>query len=163
MQHLSLFTDGSVNTRTRVGYGAYLLISLDHSPLKELQKQINVQRFEQTSSTQLELQTVIWALNVIDTWECVDEVRLTVYTDSQNIIDLPSRRTRLEKNSYYSSKNKRLSHCQLYQAFYRLMDKIECKFVKVAGHQPSREKDEIARRFALVDKAARRSLRDASR
>jgi ribonuclease HI len=163
MQRLSLFTDGSVNIQTRVGYGAYLLSSLEHSPLKELQKQIKVQRFEQTSSTQLELQTLLWALNEINTRACVKDITLTVYTDSQNIIGLPQRRASLERNDYYSSKNKRLSHYLLYQALYRLTDNIKCDFVKVAGHQPSRDKDEIAQRFALVDKAARRSLREAFR
>ena len=154
MQPFSLFTDGSVNTQTGVGYGAYLLISLDHSPLKELQKQIKLQRFEQTSSTQLELQTLLWALGEITELGCTKDIELTVYTDSQNIIGLPKRRT---------SKNKRLSHYPLYQALYRLTDNIKCHFIKVAGHQPSRDKDEIAQRFTLVDKAARRSLREALR
>ena len=163
MQPFSLFIDGSVNTQTGVGYGAYLLISLDHSPLKELQKQIKLQRFEQTSSTQLELQTLLWALGEITELGCTKDIELTVYTDSQNIIGLPKRRTRLEKNDYYSSKNKRLSHYPLYQALYRLTDNIKCHFIKVAGHQPSRDKDEIAQRFTLVDKAARRSLREALR
>jgi len=59
-------------------------------------------RFEQTSSTKLELQTLLWALGETITLANGDDMTLTVYTDSQNIIGLPRRRARLEQNNSYS-------------------------------------------------------------
>jgi ribonuclease HI len=41
-------------------------------------------------------------------------------------MNLPSRRARLEQNDYFSSKNKRLNHYELYQQFYRLNSRLNC-------------------------------------
>jgi len=104
---LLLFTDGSVNAQTHIGYGAYVICENKDavSPL------VKVKEFEDTSSTKLELQTLLWAL---------EEVRalgrsIIVYTDSQNIIGLPKRRERFEKNGFLTSKspphNPKLPQC----------------------------------------------------
>ena len=84
----------------------------------------------------------------------------TLYTDCQNIIDLPGRRERLEQNNYFSSKNKRLNNYELYQGFFRLTSRINYTLVKVVGHRVSSNKDAIDRLFTLVDKASRRALRE---
>ena len=90
------------------------------------------------------------------------DVVLTAYTDCQNIMDLPGRRERLERQCFFSSKNKRLNHYELYQDFYRLTSTIPCEFIKVAGHQASNKKDNIDRLFSVVDRASRRALRERS-
>ncbi len=160
MLHLQFFTDGSVNTQLKVGYGAYLVVSGQCASIDLLKETVKVKRFEQTSSTKLELQTLLWSLG--ETIPMTDErdIALTVYTDSQNILGLPGRRTRLEQSNYFSSKNKRLNNYELYQEFYRLSSRIKCKLVKVVGHQVSSKKDEIDRLFGLVDQASRRALRE---
>ncbi|MFT6207782.1 MAG: ribonuclease HI [Colwellia sp.] len=160
MLHLQVFTDGSVNTQLKVGYGAYLVVS-DQNVYSDIHKdRVKIKRFEQTSSTKLELQTLLWALD--ETIALVDgsNIKLTLYTDSQNIIGLPGRRIALEQKHYFSSKNKRLNHFELYQEFYRITSGIKCQFVKVVGHQVSSNKNEIDRLFGLVDKGSRRALRD---
>ncbi len=157
MHELTLFTDGSVNTESKIGYGAYLLVADPDLPLEELRHQVQIRRFEQTSSTKLELQTVLWALSDIQPVNC----RLTLYSDSQNLIGLPGRRERLEQNDYRSKQNRRLNNYQLYQEFFRLTEQLDCRLVKVSGHQPTRQKDVIARLFTLVDRAARQALRNA--
>ena len=62
-RRLYIFTDGSVNTRSKVGYGAYLVISDLETPVGSLKDSVNVKRFEQTSSTKLELQVLLWSLS----------------------------------------------------------------------------------------------------
>ena len=163
MNHLQIFTDGSVHTQLKLGYGACLVVADLATPIEVLKEAVKVKRFEQTSSTRLELQTLLWALN--ETYEAsalIDggEMALTVYTDSQNIMSLPGRRARLEQNNYFSSKNKRLHNYELYQEFYRLNAQLNCCFVKVAGHQPSSQKDKIDKMFGLVDRASRHALRE---
>lgn len=88
------------------------------------------------------------------------DITFTLYTDSQNIIGLPDRRAALEHSDYFSNNNKRLNNHKLYQDFYRLTASIKYSLVKVSGHQISSKKDEIDRRFALVDKASRKALRE---
>ena len=150
-----LFTDGSVNTHSNIGYGAYLAVSESGLPPDSLRTRVKVRRFEHTSSTKLELQTLLWALRDIQALGS----KVIVYTDSQNIMGLQGRRARLEKNDYRSRKNKRLRNYELYQAFYRMIDKLDCNFVKVRGHRASNRKDETDMLFALVDKASRNALR----
>ena len=155
MDQLMLFTDGSVNTQSNIGYGAYLAVSERGLSLNSVRMSVKVRRFEHTSSTKLELQTLLWALN--DIQALGREVIL--YTDSQNIIGLQRRRERLEQNDYRSNKNERLSNYELYQEFYRMIDHLDCELVKVRGHQVSNQKDEFDRLFTLVDRASRSALR----
>ena len=156
MHDLKLFTDGSVNTQSKIGYGAYLLVSEPELPLEQLQRQVQVKRFEPTSSTKLELQTLLWALSEI----LPLHRKVIIYTDSQNLVGLPARRERLEQTDYYSRQNRRLNNYQLYQEFYRLTDHFDYRLMKVRGHQAAQDKDEIDKLFTLVDRASRQALRD---
>ena len=51
-------------------------------------------------------------------------------------------------------------HYELYQQFYQLTAALNCKFVKVIGHQASSRKGKIHQLFGLVDQASRRALRE---
>ncbi len=155
MSTLSLFIDGSVNPKTRVGYGAYLSFIGPIPSLSFLQAQVQLRRFEATSSTQLELQNLIGALEELRE----QATHFLIYTDSQHIIRLPERRHRLEENNYFSKKGKRLKQADLYQKFYHLIDQVSCEFIKLQGHQASHQKREIDQVFSLVDKAARLAIR----
>ena len=159
MNELMLFTDGSVNTHSNIGYGAYLAVPEGGLSSDSLRTSVKVRRFEHTSSTKLELQTLLWALSDIQALGS----RVIVYTDSQNIMGLQGRRDRFEQNDYRSKKNKRLNNYELYQEFYRMTDQLDCEFVKVRGHQVSNQKDDIDRLFTLVDRASRNALRGDNR
>ena len=156
---MMLFTDGSVNTRSKIGYGAYLVVSQNDISLDSLRKFVKVRRFEHTSSTKLELQTLLWALTELKPAGS----KVIIYTDSQNIVGLPGRRERFEQNDYRSKKNRRISNYKLYQEFYRITDQLDCELVKVRGHQVSNQKDYIDRLFTMVDRASRNALRGDNR
>jgi ribonuclease HI len=159
MDELMLFTDGSVNTQSNIGYGAYLAVSERGLSLDLLRKLVKVRRFEHTSSTKLELQTLLWALGDIQAMGS----KVIVYTDSQNIMGLQGRRDRFEQNDYSSKNNKRLNNYELYQEFYKMIDQLDCELVKVRGHQVSNQKNDIDRLFTLVDRASRNALRGDNR
>jgi ribonuclease HI len=152
---LNVFTDGSVHPQSGIGYGAYLIIPNIDLPLNLLRKQVNVKQFENTSSTKLELQTLLFALN--ETNDLSQEV--TIYTDSQNIVRLPLRQEYLQKNNYRSKKKELIKNHLLYKEFYEITNNLDCEFIKVKGHKVSRDKDKIDRIFNLVDKASRAALR----
>tara|TARA_R110001592_G_scaffold114997_3_gene315206 strand:- start:7 stop:552 length:546 start_codon:yes stop_codon:yes gene_type:complete len=175
MLHLHLFTDGSVHTQSKSGVGAYLLLSDTHAPIDSISTKVKLKKFDNTSSTKLELQTLLWAVNEVNSQEIGEDLTLTIYTDSQNIISLPERQTRLESNNYISRKHKPLANAELYQEFYQLIN--DCSlglnsassntysankyiFVKMKGHKISGEKDKLDQLFSLVDRAARRGLRE---
>lgn len=153
-----LFTDGSVNPQTKVGYGAYLAISDPELPVDLLKNAIRLRRFEHTSSTQLELQTLLWALTDIHP----PHHKVIIHTDSQNIIGLPARRNRLEKQNYRSNKNQLLKNFELYKQFFSIIDQLQYELVKIEGHQPNIQKNAVDQLFTLVDRASRDALRNDS-
>lgn len=147
---LLLFTDGSVNTTLRVGYGAYVVFPEGQDSLTD---HIKLKQFVDTSSTKLELQTLLWALSEISASEIV------VHTDCQNIVGLPSRRNRLEENDYCAKNGKLLSNHELYKQFYKFTDNFNITFIQVKGHTPSRKKSYVDMIFSLVDRASRNAVR----
>lgn len=158
LKKLLLFTDGSVHVQSGVGYGAFLLIS-DESWMEsadELREKVLVQRFEATSSTKLELQTLLWALGTVHQ----ETNELIVFSDSQNISGLLERRRRLEQNKFHSKTGRRLTNADLYMQFFSQIDKLKITFVKVKGHRPSKMKNKTDRLFTLVDRASRQALRN---
>ena len=103
MLYSHIFIDGSVNNQLKIGYGAYLVLSELGAAIESLKDTVRVKRFEHTNSTKLELQTLLWALSETVALGGGGDMVLTVYTDSQSIIRLPGRRTRLEQSNYFST------------------------------------------------------------
>ena len=155
MKELLLFTDGSADDETGIGYGAYLLVDNPEFPSDLLKKQVVLKRFENTSSSRLEIQTLIWALGEIQLFPA----KIKVFSDSQNIIGLPERKERLEKNNFRSKGNRLLNNAELYQEFYQKTEHLSIEFVKVSGHMRSLEKNSSDLIFTLVDRASRKALR----
>lgn len=126
-------------------------------PLRVLAEGIKTRLFADTSSTRLELQTLLWALS-----ERVPGTgSITVLTDSQNIVSLPSRRGRIEASGFCSKQGRPLSNADLYRTFFALLDQRAFQLVKVKGHSRASEKTAVERVFSLVDQAARRGCRGA--
>ena len=147
MKKIKLFTDSSVNPQEKIGFGAYLFVEDENKSLEELKKNINIKKFEDTSSTKLELQTLLWAFeHIMD-----KNIIIEVYTDCQNIIGLENRKEKLENKHFLNNK--------LYEEFFEKLKQLNLTFVKVKGHKKNNLKDEIDNIFNLVDKASRSALR----
>lgn len=156
MKKIKLFCDGSCNPQEKIGYGAYILIGDDNFDLISLKSRSIFKKFENTSSSKLEIETLLWALNDIDIKDCIIEV----YTDCQNIIGLENRREKLEKNNFQTSSGKLIGNYELYKEFFEKLDKLNLSFIKVKGHKKTSLKDELDAIFNLVDKASRKALRE---
>jgi ribonuclease HI len=156
---LMLFTDGSVDARTHIGFGAYLAVEDINLPPVDLMAKVKVKQFENTSSTTLELQTLLWAIDDALSSGAGKKLGFVIYSDSQNILGLPARRNGLEQRDYYANNGKRLKNAKIYQDFYEVIDRYDCQFIKVEGHKPQHTKNATDKIFALVDKASRCALR----
>jgi len=158
VNNVILFTDGSVDTKTHIGFGAYLAIENVEIPAIELIAKVKTKQFDNTSSTLLEMQTLLWAIDDgISSNRNI--IKLIIYTDSQNILGLLTRRKTLEQRDYYANSGKRLKNATMYQQFYKVIDRYDCHIIKVAGHKPLHAKNDIDKIFTLVDKASRLALR----
>ncbi|MDB2405304.1 ribonuclease H [Arcobacteraceae bacterium] len=151
-----LFVDGSVNPQQKIGFGAYLLLDENDINNDINKNDIKTKFFEDTSSTKLELQILLYAFNTI----APKGYKLIIYTDCQNILTLTSRRDTLEKNNYLTKTNKVIKNTLEYKEFFSLIDLYDCEFIKLKGHKKKSTKDTIDQIFSLVDKRARVSLRN---
>ncbi len=151
-----LFVDESVHPQSCVGFGGYLLLYESELSSSTLEKKVKTKIFENTSSTKLELEALLWALE--DT--SLKNFKIVVYTDCQNIIGLQDRREGFEKKNYITSKNKKIKNHELYKEFFKMVDILDCEFIKVKGHKKTAIKNEIDEIFTLVDRATRKALRE---
>lgn len=163
-----VFTDVSLNPELSLGLGAFLMLPKSDLavPVHQMDKtniikQIEFREFTQTSSTRLEVQTVLWALK-----RCCDEIsespvpNVCVYTDSQCVAGLFARRQKLEARNFASAKTGRLlKNTLLYQQFYALHDAYHFDVTKVTGHRRASSRDSVEFLFSLVDQAVRRALK----
>jgi ribonuclease HI len=164
MKNVALFTDASVNPLLKIGVGACLVLpatlldipfpKIDKS---ELTNRITLRRFEDTSSTKLELETVLWALGE---QRKRSKGRLNLYTDSQCIPGLLKRKSGLLGRDFLSLKtNLPLKNAPLYRRFYAFHDELVFKVMKVDGHSNTTSLDTAHRIFSIVDREARRALK----
>ncbi len=151
-----LFVDGSCDPHSKIGYGAMLCIDdADERDVDSLKREVRQRRFENCTSSSLELVCLLWALSELGSK--AEEV--AVYTDSQTIVGLPERRASLVETDFCSRAGKRLSQAALYREFYDAMDRVGPRIVKLKGHSPGAGKSREERLFQLVDKASRCALR----
>lgn len=146
-----LFCDGSVNPQKNIGFGSYFIYN---ESLNE--QDIKTKIFKDTSSTKLELEVLLWALED----KTLKNTNITVYTDCQNILTLLDRREKLENNNYLTKTGKVVKNSELYKKFYKKIDNLKISFIKVKGHKKSSLKDECDNLFNIVDKSSRKALRD---
>jgi len=158
----------SLDTGHKCGIGAYLFIPVsflrekNHSISREdIAVRLKIRRFENTSSTRLEVQTVLWALDEIERKVPKHSpMTLHIYTDSQCVARLQGRRSRLSSCNFISQKTGQpLKNADLYRTFYELNDKIGFSVTKVSGHTPASSRDTVHHIFACVDQEARKALK----
>lgn len=156
MRDLYIFIDGSVNMKTKVGYGASLFLN-ELENISVYKDDVRIERFENTSSTKLELQNL---LLILKDYIELKNYNIVVYTDSQNILSLLDRRQKIENNNFITLHNKLFKNHTEYKEFFNLVDNCNLKIIKIKGHKPKIKKDNIDKIFSVVDKAARKALRN---
>ena len=168
MSGYALFSDVSLNTKSKTGIGAFLIQKQDELMIlpeeikKEyLQELIKQKVFYDTSSTKLEVQTLLHALDYLNNnYPEAHGQSMIIYTDSQCIAGLPERRKKLENNNFCKRGTEQLiRNAELYREFYRLQDEMKFEVIKVKGHSKSKLRDTIHRIFSIVDRKARAELR----
>lgn len=167
MNSFALFTDVSVCPQRKLGIGGYLLVPLsflERAPHDieqcEVAAMIKNKRFEDTSSTKLEVQTVLWALED-SRKELAGSAAgsLQFYTDSQCVAGLLRRRAVLDERGFIAKRSGRtLANATLYREFYAAYDQAGFRVIKVAGHSSAGSHDVVHRTFSYVDREVGRAL-----
>jgi ribonuclease HI len=167
MNRFAIFTDVSVNPQLKLGVGVYLLLPLQYLEVgpDEIQRDavsagLKTRKFTDTSSTRLEVQTVLWALKDLEL-ELAGSVPydLRIYTDSQCVTGLAGRRASLEQMGFVAKRSGLpLKNTHLYRAFYAAYDQLGFQLIKVPGHSLSATHDTVQRIFSYVDREVRKEL-----
>ncbi len=164
----ALFIDVSLDPVRRIGIGAYLAVSASLAEVippidvrRELFNHLELRRFEGTSSTTLEVQTVLWALEAHLMMSAVSgPKKLRVYSDSQCIAGLLKRRLSLAAKGFRGRGTDRpLRNAALYRRFYELHDVLDFEVAKVNGHTRRDSRNAVQEVFAYLDRNVRKSLR----
>ena len=162
-----LFTDVSLDPQRKRGVGAYfaapasfLDVPPDSIDRTEIAERLVVRRVDDTSSTKLEVQTVVWALEEYQqALHRPGTAQLRVHTDSQCVAGLLGRRAGLEGRGFQSKRTRQpLPHADLYRRFYALADELGFEVIKVAGHARAGSHDTVHRVFSWVDREAGKAL-----
>ncbi|MCH6255790.1 hypothetical protein MLD52_04480 [Puniceicoccaceae bacterium K14] len=153
---MNLLTDCSVSPKTGYGIGGYIFLQDFDTPLEHLNNSIQLKKFSNVTSTELELKTLLWALAELKG----SAINCIIYTDSQNITRLPGRRARLEENGFKNSSGRDLKLRDAYLSFFKQMDGLKFEVNKVKGHSPNHHKNQLEKVFSLIDKKTRKSLRE---
>ena len=164
IKHIALFTDVSVSPGLKLGVGAYVMVPASFLEASsgvigrpEITARLKVRRFEDSSSTRLEIQTVLWALAEN---RQIPQGSLTIYSDSQCVSGLLRRKPRLVAGGFLSKKtNQELANASLYRAFYEFHEESCFNVVKVDGHSATSAHDTVHRIFSIVDREARKALK----
>jgi len=168
MNDIALFTDGSVDPQMKIGVGAYLALpaSFLKTPLlsikkSELRERVHIQRFSNTSSTRLEVQAVLWALEEIQNEvNDFEPGKIFLFSDSQGVNGLLKRRPALEAENFLTKKKHHpLKHASLYRSFYQLHDRLGFEAIKVKGHSRASSRGPVHLIFSVVDREVRKSLK----
>ncbi len=162
MNDIALFSDVSLAPGNKFGVGAYVVLPASLLIEKsELAGMVKVRRFEDTSSTKLELQTVLWALQEYRKSPKISGPgKLYLYSDSQCVSGLLKRRAGLLARDFLSKRsNLPLRNAALYRAFYEFHDELGFEVIKVKGHSRTGLNDNAHRIFSFVDKKVRKALR----
>ena len=164
----ALFIDSSADPVRRIGVGAFLVAPASlvepFSPIHERREIIHhpvLRRFEGTSSTTLEVQTVLWALEEYRiTSADSGQGKLRIYSDSQCIAGLLKRRPELAAKGFRSrGTDRRIRNAALYCRFYELHDELAFEVTKVKGHSCRNSRDAVQKVFSCLDRQARKELR----
>ena len=174
------FSDASFDKNSKTGVGGFLCLSRGNlnsaspslSSFHSSEKldlsvpSIMTKTFTCKSCVEAELNTVIWLMQLIVAEKLSEashaaSIEVTIYTDSQSVAQLLTRRSKLESLQFQSKRSKKqLTYASSYRLFFTLVDQVRPNIIWVPGHQPVKSRQPINEFFSLIDCATRAALRN---
>lgn len=145
-----IYTDGSCHTQHRIG--VWVAIVLTGTGRKVFSATV-----PDTTHNRMELIAVIKGIQYLVN-NCRSIKTIRVYSDSQYVTGLPSRKEKIVSNNFSTENGKRLQNADLLRIFFELLSSLSIEFIKVRAHQ---KQDEIINYNREADKLARKLLRKA--
>lgn len=124
---IKIYTDGSCHTQQLIGaWGAIVLTANKKVVLSALETD--------TTHNRMELIGVIKAVEYLEEHNLVGNV-IEVYSDSQYVVNLLTRKTRLKQNNFITKKGTPIQNSDLVQKLIQQIETHDINFTKVKAHQ----------------------------
>ena len=148
--YIEVFTDGSYEPQ--IAYGAWAALIVYNGKEKMLSS-----TSEQSSQHKMELQAVIQSLEyIIEHYG--NDIIVKLYTDSEYVEKLLSRKEKLFKNNFITKKGNNIKHTADIKQFYQLEEKLNITITRVPSHQ-KKGVSRISDNNRRVDKLARKLVK----
>jgi ribonuclease HI len=124
---IQIYTDGSCHTQQLIGaWGAIVLINDKKVVLSNIETD--------TTHNRMELLGVIKAVEYLKENNLANTV-IEVYSDSQYVVNLLTRKTRLKQNNFITKKGTLIQNSDLVQKLIQQIETHTINFTKVKAHQ----------------------------
>lgn len=148
-KRIKIYTDGSYNHFKNIGAWAAIIVSDGNK--------VYLNGIENDSShNRMELLAVINALNFLSK-QNLSGAGVEVFTDSQYVAGIPTRKSKLEQQGFLTRKNKEIRNLDLIKALLEKLAILDVALVKVKAHQ---KKEDVENLNRDVDKLVRRMVRE---
>lgn len=144
--NIQIYTDGSYDPQKKTGGWAAIIL---HEGTKNVLRGIA----SDTSQHRMELTAVLKALEFLKNYH-LENFSVSVYSDSQYVVELPDRRKKLESQYYQTRKGNTVVNEDLIRLFFEYIDRFNLDLIKVASHTKAheglhynREADKISRQI----------------
>lgn len=143
-----IYTDGSCNPRHGIGaWAAILFIDKNKFVLTGVE--------EQTTHQRMELQAVIKSFEYLAKTNVLPRV-MELYTDSQYVAGLSSRKMKLKASGFMTRKSMPIRNSDLVCVLIEYLEMMNVQFIKVKAHQRNGDQDKNRE----VDLLARKIVRE---
>lgn len=124
---IQIYTDGSSHTQQLIGaWGAIILIHDKKVVLSNIETD--------TTHNRMELLGVIKAIEYLNENNLTENV-IDVYSDSQYVVNLLTRKTRLKQKNFITKKGTPIQNSDLVQKLIQQIETHTINFTKVKAHQ----------------------------
>jgi ribonuclease HI len=149
MSEIAVYTDGSCNPAYRIGAWASII-------LNGKEKVILKGHALDTTHQRMELTAVVRSLEYLPE-NNPSSFPVTLYTDSQYVTGLLSRKEKLTTSGFITKKNNALPNADLIRQFFTLCLILPISIVKVKSHQKETTNEQLN---GEVDKLCRKVVRE---
>ena len=148
-QSITIFTDGSCHTKYKSGGWASIVIRGSNRIVLE-------GRTLNTTHQRMELTAVLEALKYIERDGMIQH-EITIYSDSQYVVDLLKRKEGITLADYRTKKFKPIRNADLVKELISFMGLPNIRFIKIKSHQRLSDEESILNRE--VDVLSRKNMR----
>jgi ribonuclease HI len=153
------FCDASFDQKLRIGVIGWCI---DNNPIK-------LKTINDTTNTQCECEGVLNILKEITEITEITEINVInktyktyiIYTDCESLINNIKNKEKIKNDNYLRKNMNPINNIEIYKQIFEILDisKMKIEFNHIDGHKPTKQKNDLDKKFSKIDKLVRNELR----